>query len=453
VAHDTQDIDTTWDLAAEKAVLGAILVRAEAFDEVADWLETRHFYRHGHRAIYAALQSLHAGGQALDAITLRDALINAGQLDAAGGFAYVTALTDGVPKSTNVEHYAGIVRSKALLRSVRDECQRIVQAAALDGASGAALLEEAEAAIYRLGSTNIRTDWVSAEQLADELGPVIERLTEKHEAISGVPSGLSKLDFVTRGWQPGDLVILGARPGSGKTAACVQWAMHAAQTVPVAMFSLEMGAQSLAIRALTSEARIDGFRLLTGQVKDDASLGRIGNGLAALGRRHLWIDESPRLSPLAMRSRLRRLATRVGRLGLVVIDYLQLMDALPEHRRESRANQVAGISRALKVMAREFGAPILALAQLNRQLEHQADKRPRLADLKDSGAIEQDADVVLFLYRPELYAKDEQERDTLRGYAELDIAKHRNGPAGYTLKLTFHHAQMRFEQQANQYDF
>jgi replicative DNA helicase len=282
---------------------------------------------------------------------------------------------------------------------------------------------------------------VSAEQLADELGPVIERLTEKHQAISGVPSGVADLDWLTRGWQQGDLITLGARPSSGKTALALQFAMRAAETTPVAFFSLEMGMQAIALRALTAEARVDSFRLLSGYVSDDVSLRRLGEGLSALGQRAFWIDESPRLSPVAVRSRLRRLLSSVGTLGLVVVDYLQLMDPLPEHRRESRTNQVAGISRALKVIAREFAVPFMALAQLNRQLEQSSDKRPKLSDLKDSGAIEQDSDVVLFLHRPELYERDKPE---LEGLAELHLAKHRNGPLG-TVPLTFHKSQMRFE--------
>jgi replicative DNA helicase len=282
---------------------------------------------------------------------------------------------------------------------------------------------------------------VSAEQLADELGPVIERLTEQHQAISGVPSGLADLDWLTRGWQPGDLITLGARPGSGKSAVAVQFAMRAAESVPVAFFSLEMSLQALGLRALTAEARVDGFRLMSGHVRDELSLQRLGHGLAALGQRTLWFDESPRLSPLTMRSKLRRLHATAGRIGLIVVDYLQLMDPLPEHRRENRTGQVAGISRALKILAREFAAPLLALAQLNRQLEQSSDKRPKLSDLKDSGAIEADSDLVLFLHRPELYDRDKPE---LEGLAELIVAKHRNGPLGNVL-LHFAKAQTRFE--------
>jgi replicative DNA helicase len=436
-----QDIDTTHADEAERAVLGACLIRESAVDEIADWLEPGHFRRGHHRAVYAAVLDLHRRGQPSDLVTLRDALEASGTLDQVGGVAVIASLTDGVPKTANVEHYARIVRDKALIRAVRDECRRLVDEAEREGQSGAALLEQAEAAIYRIGSTSVRTDWVSAEQLADELGPVVERLTEQHQAISGVPSGLADLDWLTRGWQAGDLVVLGARPSSGKTACALQFAMRAAVNVQVAFFSVEMGLQAIGLRALTAEAQIDGFRLMSGYVRDDVSLHRLGEGLAALGSRRLWIDESPRLSPVSMRSRLRRLRSMTGAIGLVIVDYLQLLDPLPEHRRESRTNQVAGISRALKVMAREFAVPFIALAQLNRQLEQAGDKRPRLSDLKDSGAIEQDADVVLFLHRPELYERDKPE---LEGLAELHLAKHRNGPLG-TVPLTFHKAQMRFE--------
>jgi replicative DNA helicase len=436
--HET---DTTAADEAEWAVLGAIVVRPAALDEIADWLAPEHFRRQHHRAIYAAALRLHLQGQPPDLVTLRDTLEASGEL-ADVGMVALTRLGDGVPKSTNVEHYARIVREKALIRSLRAELRRLASEAEAEGATGAALLEQAEAAIYRLSTTAVRTDWVSAEQLASELYPVIERLTEQHQPISGVPSGLSALDWITRGWQAGDLVVLGARPSAGKTALSLQFAMRAAESVPVAFFSLEMGLQPLGLRALTAEARVDGFLLQSGQVRDELSIQRLGRGLAALSDRKLWLDESPRLSPVGLRSKLRRLIATAGKVGLVIVDYLQLMDPLPEHRRENRANQVAGISRALKVLAREFAVPLLALAQLNRQLEQASDKRPKLSDLKDSGAIEQDADVVLFLHRPELYERDKPE---LEGVAELHVAKHRNGPTG-TVDLYFQRAQMRFEQ-------
>lgn len=436
--HET---DATAADEAEWAVLGAIVVRPAALDEIADWLTPEHFRRQHHRAIYAAALRLHLQGQPPDLVTLRDTLEASGEL-ADVGMVALARLGEGVPKSTNVEHYARIVREKALIRSLRAELRRLASDAEAEGATGAALLEQAEAAIYRLSTTAVRTDWVSAEQLAAELYPVIERLTEQHQPISGVPSGLSALDWITRGWQAGDLVVLGARPSSGKTALALQFAMRASESTPVAFFSLEMGLQPIGLRALTAEARVDGFRLQSGQVRDELSIQRLGRGLAALSDRTLWLDESPRLSPVTMRSKLRRLIAAVGSVGLVIVDYLQLMDPLPEHRRENRTNQVAGISRALKVLAREFATPFMALAQLNRQLEQSSDKRPKLSDLKDSGAIEQDADVVLFLHRPELYDRDKPELD---GLAELHVAKHRNGPLG-TVDLYFQKAQMRFEQ-------
>jgi replicative DNA helicase len=415
------EADTTAADEAEWAVLGAIVVRPAALDEIADWLTPEHFRRQHHRAIYAAALRLHLQGQPPDLVTLRDALEASGELETVGMVA-LTQLGDGVPKTANVEHYARIVREKALIRSLRAELRRLASEAEAEGATVAALLEQAEAAIYRLSTTAVRTDWVSAEQLASELYPVIERLTEQHQPISGVPSGLSELDWITRGWQAGDLVLLGARPSSGKTACALQFAAHAAQTVPVAFFSLEMGLQSIALRALTAEARVDGFRLMSGYLRDESSFDRLSHGLATLAARKLWVDESPRLSPVTMRSKLRRLIASIGALGLVVVDYIQLMDPLPEHRRENRVNQVAGISRALKVMAREFAVPLIALAQLNRETEKTADKQPKLSDLKDSGALEQDGDVVMLLHRPELYERDKPE---LEGVAELHVAKHR----------------------------
>lgn len=436
--------DALYDDRAERAVLGAALIRPAALDDLTETLEPWHFRRAAHQTIFGAMLALQQRNAAVDPVTVCEQIARAGTpLDDMGGPAYVSSLTDGVPASSHYAHYAAIVRDKALLRALRDEARRVQAEAEGALVSGAELLERAEQALYRLGSRAVQSEWVSGEQLATELYPVIERIAESHRGVTGLSTGLPDLDAMTRGLQPGDLVLIGARPGSGKTAIGLQIAMKAAESVPVAFFSVEMGRQPIGLRSVIAAAHVDGFRFLSGYLSDLEHM-RVGDGLSRLAAAQIYIDESPYLSPLHVRAKLRRLNAKLGRVGLVVIDYLQLMAPLPDDRRENKTNQVAGISRALKVLAREFGAPFLVLAQLNRGLERSADKRPTLSDLRDSGALEQDADLVLLLHRPEMYERDKPE---LEGVAELIVGKQRNGPTG-TVDLYFRKAEMRFESRA-----
>lgn len=416
--------ETLYDEGAERAVLGAVLVRNEALDEVLEMLEPEHFRRAAHAGLYRAMREIHGKGQPVDPVTIAAALPALGVSDVSPAF--VMRLTEGVPRSTNIAAYAATVREKWLKRSLLAEAHQLVKDAEADITSGDALLEQAEAAIYRLGATAIKSDWISSAELASELFEAMERIQNHAGQITGLSTGFADLDEMTGGLHKGDLVLLGARPSLGKTALALQVACHVAKSAPVAFVSVEMSRGPLGMRAVAGEARVDGWRMKQGFVSE-VETRRIGEAISTIAEMALYIDESPMVNPLHVRSKLRRLRSRTGTLGLVVIDYLQLMAPLPEHRRENKTNQVAGISRALKIMAREFDVPFLVLAQLNRGLERSADKVPTMADLRDSGALEQDADIVLLLHRPEVFDK---QNAALEGVAQLIVGKHRNGATG-----------------------
>lgn len=427
-----------YDQAAEEALLGAIVIRNDALDDVADLVSPEDFGRDHHQRIFSAMQALGRTGQVIDAVTLSAQLARQGDLEEVGRPA-IYALGNGVPRSANAQAYAAAIRDKALLRRVRAQAQQLLAAADAEDADAVSLLEQAEQAIFSLRTAHTPGDWVSADSLAMDLTPMIQQLAQTREGVTGLATGFLDLDRLTRGLQPGNLVLVGARPAVGKTAFALQMALHAAKRTPVAFFSLEMDPTALGLRAVSALASLDGWRLLSGRLSDrDYTLA--GEGVSRLGLSQMWFDDSPYLSPVQARSKLRRLKAKHG-LGLVVIDYLQLMAPLPEHRKENRTTQVSGISRALKLMAREFQVPFLVLAQLNRGLERAAEKRPQLSDLRESGALEQDADVVCLLHRPELY---EPERPELKGIAEVILAKQRNGPVG-AVKLLWQAQFTRFE--------
>lgn len=424
-----------FDESAENAVLGAIVVDNSAYDTIGDVLEPEHFGREHHQQIFTAMRNLHIVGRAIDYITLKAELARMGMLELAGNV-YISQLGDGVPRKTNITHYAAIVRDKAVLRGLRDAARKLIADAEAGEMSGAALLEQAEADVYGLGSKATASQWVPNRDVAVRLMPVIDRIFAEKRTITGVATGFTDLDNMTRGFQPADLVLVGARPSQGKTALGMQMAHHAAQAVNVAFFSIEMSLEAVGLRQVIQVANVDGYRMLTGR-STVMEQRQIGQGLAALGETRLVWDDAPYLSPLQVRSKLRRLQAQVGPLGLVVIDYLQLMAPLPDDKRENKTNQVAGISRMLKLLAREFKVPFLVLSQLHRVPDN---RRPTMADLRDSGALEQDADVVLLLHRPEVYeAKPEN-----AGLAELIIGKARNGPTGI-VELTWRGEPMRFE--------
>lgn len=436
-------IDDLYDEGAELAVLGAVLVRNDAMDEVVETLEPDHFRRTHHAQVFRAMQWLHKQARPIDLVTVCDALAKQGTLEDVGGAARVASLIDGVPRSTNIAHYAGIVREKAMLRALCQLGRRLVTEAEDHGIVGADLLELAEQEIFKLGQKAVTTEWIGANDIAAKLFKVVEGLNGSSGALSGWKTGFDDLDAFTRGFQKGDLVLLGARPSMGKTALAMACATNPDYEHPAAVLSAEMAHLALSLRSVVAMSRVDGFRLASGAASE-LDLQKISLGLVAFAEKKLWIDDSSQLTPVALRSKLRRLQAQVGKLGIVVIDYLQLMSCNPEDRRENRNNQLASISRALKLMAREFDVPFLVLSQLSRSFERVADPRPSMSDLRDSGALEQDADVVLLLHRPEYYNPDDV---TLQGLAEVIIAKQRNGPTG-VVKLTWTKHYTRFDNMA-----
>ena len=426
-------------LDAEKSVLGAVLIHNEAFNYAAELITARDFFRDAHRRIFEKMEQLAERGDAIDLVTLKEELIRSGDLEDAGGPAYLASLVDGVPRSTNVEHYARIVKEKSALRSLILASQQISSRAYEAEDDPNIILDEAEQAIFAIAEDRARIGFLSMRDIVSESLPKIEQLFEQKKLITGVATGFTDLDQMTRGLQAGDLVIIAARPSMGKTSLVMNIAEHASikHGATVGFFSLEMSREQLFIRLLTSVARIDAQRLMTGSVgqRDYQSLSQ---AIGVLSDAKLFIDDTPGVTVLEMRAKARRLAAEHG-LNLLIIDYLQLMTG--RGRFENRTLELAAISRGLKGLAKELGVPVVALSQLSRAPESRSDHRPLLSDLRESGALEQDADVVLMLFRADMYpdAKPEDQ-----GKAELIIAKQRNGPTG-TVELAFLKQHTRFE--------
>ncbi|HWO87943.1 MAG TPA: replicative DNA helicase [Gemmatimonadales bacterium] len=430
---------------AEQGVISAILngppdAALRAVELLEEWM----FASRSHRAIFRTITALTKSNTPVDPITLREALQRAGELETSGGIEYLAYLLDVVPTAANLESHCRIVRDKALLRRLIEIGTEIVQDAFEGGKQAVEVLDRAERKIFEIGQARSVQGF---ERLKNLLWPTMERIEALHgraDSITGVPSGFIELDQKTAGFQKGDLVIVAARPSMGKTAFVLNVALHAAieARVGVALFSLEMSRESLVQRMLTSEARVDAHRLRTGTLRD-ADYKLIATAAGVLNSAPIWIDDSAALTPLELRSRARRIKIEED-VGLVVVDYLQLMRE-PEYS-ENRVQEISAISRSLKALAKELNVPVIALSQLSRAPEQRGgeSRRPQLSDLRESGAIEQDADVVLFIYRPEMYAKDELEREELRGQAEVIVGKQRNGPTG-TVKLYFHSAYTRFD--------
>jgi replicative DNA helicase len=427
------------NLDAEKSVLGAVLIHNEAFNYAAEVITARDFYRDAHRRIFEKMERLAERGDAIDLVTLREELIRAGDLEEVGGPAYLASLVDGVPRSTNVEHYARIVKEKSALRALILAAQQISARAYEAEDDPNIILDEAEQAIFSIAEDRARIGFMSMRDIVSESLPKIEQLFEQKRLVTGVATGFTDLDQMTRGLQAGDLVIVAARPSMGKTSLVLNIAEHASirHGVSVGFFSLEMSREQLFIRLLTSVARIDSHRLMTGAV-GQRDYQALSQGIGVLSDAKLFIDDTPGVGVLEMRAKARRLAAEHG-LGLLVIDYLQLMTG--RGRFENRTLELAAISRSLKGLAKELGVPVVALSQLSRAPESRSDHRPLLSDLRESGALEQDADLVLMLFRADMYpdAKPEDE-----GKAELIIAKQRNGPTG-VVHLAFLKQHTRFE--------
>jgi replicative DNA helicase len=417
---------------AERAVLGAILLNNERLLDAQEHVSAADFHRDAHRRIFERMVALGAQHRAIDLLTLREAL--AGELDEVGGAVYISALIDGVPHGTNTAHYARIVREKADLRRMIFAGNKMLAAAYAAEDSAEEILEQAEKTILGLADRTVSVGFESMRAIAPRALELIERAHANRGAISGVPTGFVDLDNLTRGLQPGTLIVCGARPGMGKTSIGQNIAHNAAAAGKVVgLFNLEMPNEELFIRQIASYARIDSHRLQSGFVNEH-EWTRISEAVSAIAEASVYSDETPAIGSFEVRSRARRLKAEKG-LDLLILDYLQLMAT--DAQIETRALAIGAITTDLKALAKELKIPILILAQLNREQDKQG-RKPRLSDLRDSGSIEQDADIVMFLYRPENPHDDE------RGITELIVAKHRNGPIG-TIKLTWSEQITRFD--------
>jgi replicative DNA helicase len=429
---------------AEQSVLGGLLLDNLAWDRAGDLLTDGDFYRHEHRLIYAAIGALVGAGKPADVITVFEHLQALGKAADCGGLAYLNALAQSVPSAANMRRYAEIVRERSILRKLIAASDEIATSAFNpQGRAVTTVLDEAESRILQIGEegSRQRQGFQSIDKLVVQL---IDRVQELHdngaEEVTGVRSGFYELDRMTAGFQKGDLVVLAARPSMGKTAFALNIAEHVAvqEGLPVLVFSMEMGAAQLALRLVGSLGRINQQNLRTGRL-DSGEWERLTDAVERLGQVQLLIDETPGLTSSELRARARRMARQFGTLGLIVIDYLQLMSG-SSGSDENRATELGEISRGLKGLAKELQCPVIALSQLNRSVESRNDKRPMMSDLRESGAIEQDADVIMFIYRDDYYNKDSKEP----GVSEIIIAKQRNGPVG-TVKLTFLKPLTRFD--------
>jgi replicative DNA helicase len=430
------------NLEAERSVLGAILLHNDAFNLAAEVIDTEDFYRDAHRRIFDKMAKLVERGGAIDLVTLKEELGRSGDLDEVGGPAYITALVDGVPRSMNVEHYARIIKEKATLRSLIFSATKILATAYEAEEEADVILDRAEHAIFEIADGKIRDGFVSLRDLAQSSLDTIEKLHARKELVTGVPTGFTDLDELTSGLQPSDLIIVAGRPSMGKTSLVLNIAQHVGTRTAntVGVFSLEMSKEQLFLRLLTGEARIDAQRMRRGYL-GEGDWGRLSRAIGTLSEAKIFIDDTPSIGILEMRAKCRRLAAEHD-LHLVIIDYIQLMQG--RGRFENRTLELASISRSLKGLAKELNVPIVVLSQLSRAPESRADHRPQLSDLRESGALEQDADVVIFIYREDLYADKNEPPANNQGVAELIIGKQRNGPTG-VVKLAFIREFTRFE--------
>ena len=442
---------------AEQSVLGGLLLDNSAWDRAGDLVTESDFYRHDHRLIFAATGALINASKPADVITVFEQLQSLGKAEEVGGLAYLNSLAQSVPSAANLRRYAEIVRERAILRKLVTVSDEIATAAFNpQGRPVPQILDEAEGKIFKIGEEGSRSKqgFQSMDNLVVDL---LDRVTELYEngaeEVTGVRSGFFDLDRMTAGLQPGDLIVLAARPSMGKTAFALNIAESVAanEGLPAVVFSMEMGAAQLALRMVGSMGRIDQQHLRTGKLNDD-EWGRLSDAVEKMRNVSLFIDETPGLSPSELRARARRQARQCGKLGLIVVDYLQLMTGSGGGSEENRATVLGEISRGLKALAKELQCPVIALSQLNRSVETRTDKRPMMSDLRESGAIEQDADVIMFIYRDEYYNRPDGPNPTKEpGVAEIIIAKQRNGPVG-TVKLAFLKPLTKFDNLAPGYD-
>ncbi len=431
-------------LEAEQWILGGLLLDNEAADKIGDLVGAEDFYSDAHKVIYRHIGKLGGEGKPIDVVTLSEALSSTQKLDYVGGLAYLGALVQNVPTAANIRHYATIVRERSILRQLAATAGEIADAAYNPlGRSAKAVLDDAEARVLHIAEQGAR-----GQQYFQQIGTLLTSVVDRIETlynrddpsdVTGVPTGYADLDRMTSGMQEGDLIVVAGRPSMGKTALALNIGEHVAlhAKLPVAVFSMEMGASQLALRMIGSVGKLDQHKLRTGRLGPD-DWEKLASALGRLSEAPMLIDETPALNAIEVRSRARRLQKQYGKLGLVIVDYLQLMQATTTG--ENRATEISEISRSMKSLAKELKVPVMALSQLNRSLEQRPNKRPVMSDLRESGAIEQDADLILFIYRDEVYNDETQDK----GVAEIIIGKQRNGPIG-TIRLTFVGEHTRFE--------
>ncbi|MBT2322479.1 replicative DNA helicase [Variovorax paradoxus] len=429
---------------AESSVLGGLLLDNGAWDRMGDVVVDGDFYRHEHKLIYAAIGTLVNASKPADVITVYEQLQNLGKAEEIGGLAYLNSLAQYVPSASNIRRYAEIVRERSILRKLVSASDEIAtNAFNTQGKAVDKILDEAEQKIFNIGEegSRMKQGFQSMDTLVVELLDRVTEMAENPNDITGVRTGFYEFDKMTSGLQPGDMIVLAARPSMGKTSLAINIAEHVAidEGLPVAVFSMEMGASQLAVRIVGSIGRIDQGHLRTGKLSDE-EWPRLTEAIEKLRNVSLHIDETPGLTTSELRANSRRLARQYGKLGLIVVDYLQLMSVSSSMSDENRATAVGEISRGLKMLAKELKCPVIALSQLSRGVESRTDKRPMMSDLRESGAIEQDADIIMFIYRDDYYDKNSKEP----GVAEVIISKHRNGPTG-TIKLAFLKPLTKFE--------
>jgi len=446
----TNNLDTRkvppQNLEAERAVLGAVLLDNEVVYSVMEILGPEAFYQEGHRIIFNAMLNLNERGEPIDLVTLTNRLRSDGLLEKIGGAAYLPSVADGVPTSAGAAHYARIVKEKSILRDLISTSSEIVEDCFDAPGDVDELIDDAERRIFQISERRIGAGFYSMKEIVKSSFKTIETLYERKEHVTGVPTGFKDIDELTSGLQPSDLIVVAGRPSLGKTALCLNIAQGAAgiHKLPVAIFSLEMAKEQLVTRMLCSEARIDAHRLRSGFLSD-TDWPKLTRAAGHLSESPIYIDDSPAISVMEMRAKARRLKADKD-LKLIIIDYMQLMRG--RARIDSREQEISEISRSLKALAKELAIPVVALSQLNRAVENRQDKRPLLADLRESGAIEQDADVIIFIYRDEFYNKTSPEK----GVAEIIVGKQRNGPVG-TRKLTWLDKYTRFEDMSERESF
>jgi replicative DNA helicase len=427
------------NLEAESSVLGGILLENDAINIVLELLRPEDFYRESHRKVFRAMIELTDRSEPVDLITLSEYLKSRGELDAVGGSAYLASLADFVPTAANIAYYARIVREKSILRSLIRTATDIATRGYEEQGNVEEFLDTAEKVIFDISEKKIKTSFVAVGDMIKDTLKTVEKLYERKEMVTGVPTGYEDLDKLTAGLQPADLIIVAGRPSMGKTALSLNIAANAAFAgVGVAIFSLEMAKEQLVLRMLCSEARVNNSKVRSGYLSE-RDFPKLANAAGRLHEALIYIDDTPAISVLELRAKARRLVRdRTKKVGLIVIDYLQLMRGMGGA--SNREQEISEISRSLKALAKELAVPVVAISQLNRRVEDRGDRRPMMSDLRESGAIEQDADVIVFIYRDEVYNQNSEEK----GKAEIIVAKQRNGPID-TVELTFLNEFMRFE--------